>query len=78
MAAPAYRASMRRTLASVHTFFMIPVHESPDRVEQYVATVDAAVAAGVERIVYSSFVGVAPDHAPMILSAIVRHYPESY
>jgi len=57
---------------------MIPVHESPDRVEQYVATVDAAVAAGVERIVYSSFVGAALDHAPMILSAIVRHYPESY
>jgi uncharacterized protein YbjT (DUF2867 family) len=52
---------MRRALASVHTFFVIPVHESPDRVEQYVATVDAAVAAGVERIVYSSFVGAAPD-----------------
>ena len=61
LAAPAYQASMRQALASVHTFFVIPVHESPDRVEQYVATVDAAVAAGVERIVYSSFVGAAPD-----------------
>ena len=55
------RASMHQALASVHTFFVIPVHESPDRVERHVATVDAAVAAGVARIVYSSFVGAAPD-----------------
>src|SRR5215208_1198326 len=42
------RASMHQALASVHTFFIIPVHESPDRVERHVATVDATVAAGVE------------------------------
>jgi NAD(P)H dehydrogenase (quinone) len=54
-------ASMRRALAGVHTFFMIPVHEAPDRVRQHVSAVDAAVAAGVERIVYSSFVGAAPE-----------------
>ena len=54
-------ASMRRALAGVHTFFMIPVHESLDRVQQHVTAVDAAVAAGVKRIVYSSFVGAAPD-----------------
>ena len=54
-------ASMRRALAGVHTFFMIPVHEAPDRVQRHAAAVDAAVAAGVERIVYSSFVGAAPD-----------------
>ncbi len=54
-------ASMRRTLAGVHTFFMIPVHEALDRVQQHVTAVDSAVAAGVKRIVYSSFVGAAPD-----------------
>jgi len=54
-------ASMRRALAGAHTFFMIPVHEAPDRVQRHAAAVDAAVAAGVERIVYSSFVGAAPD-----------------
>ena len=53
-------ASMRRALAGAHTFFMIPVHEAPDRVQRQVTAVDAAVAAGVERIVYSSFVGAAP------------------
>ena len=54
-------ASMRRALTGVHTFFMIPVHEAPDRVQQHVTAADAAVEAGVERIVYSSFVGAAPD-----------------
>ena len=53
--------SMRRALTGVHTFFMIPVHEAPDRVQQHVTAVDAAVEAGVKRIVYSSFVGAAPD-----------------
>jgi nucleoside-diphosphate-sugar epimerase len=52
-------ASMRRALGGVHTFFMIPVHEAPDRVQQHVSAVDAAVATGVKRIVYSSFVGAA-------------------
>jgi len=54
-------ASMRRALDGVHTFFMIAVHEVPDRVERHTAAVEAAVAAGVERIVYSSFVGAASD-----------------
>jgi uncharacterized protein YbjT (DUF2867 family) len=54
-------ASMRRALAGVHTFFMIPVHEAPDRVRQHVTAVEVAIAAGVKRIVYSSFVGAAPD-----------------
>jgi NAD(P)H dehydrogenase (quinone) len=54
-------ASMRRALAGVHMFLMIPVHEAPDRVERHVAAVNAAVDAGVERIVYSSFTGAAPE-----------------
>jgi NAD(P)H dehydrogenase (quinone) len=54
-------ASMRRALVGVHTFFMIPVHEAPDRVNQHVMAVDAAISAGVKRIVYWSFVRAAPD-----------------
>ena len=40
---------------------MIPAAESADRVDQHRAAVDAAVEAGVPRIVYLSFVGAAPD-----------------
>ncbi len=54
-------ASMRRALAGAHTFFMIPAHEAPDRVRRHATAVDAAVEAGVGRIVYLSFVGAAPD-----------------
>jgi NAD(P)H dehydrogenase (quinone) len=54
-------ASMRRALGGVHTLFMIPVHEAPDRVHQHVSAVDAALATGVERIVYWSFVGAARE-----------------
>jgi NAD(P)H dehydrogenase (quinone) len=53
--------AMRRALAGVHTFFMVSGSEAFDRVHQHIAAVDAAVAAGVERIVYLSFVGAAPD-----------------
>ena len=53
--------AMRRALAGVRTFFMVSVGESPERVRIHTAAVDAAVEAGVERIVYSSFVGAAPD-----------------
>ncbi|WP_406497305.1 NAD(P)H-binding protein [Streptomyces sp. NBC_00846] len=53
--------AMRRALAGAHTLFLVSAHESPDRVRQHTTAVDAAVAAGVERIVYLSFLGAAPD-----------------
>ncbi|MFB6717860.1 MULTISPECIES: NmrA family NAD(P)-binding protein [unclassified Streptomyces] len=53
--------AMRRALAGAHTLFLVSAHESPDRVRQHTTAVDAAVAAGVERIVYVSFVGAAPE-----------------
>ncbi|WP_327369798.1 NAD(P)H-binding protein [Streptomyces sp. NBC_01217] len=53
--------AMRRALAGAHTLFLVSAHESPDRVLQHTTAVDAAVAAGVERIVYVSFLGAAPD-----------------
>ncbi|MFJ1897918.1 SDR family oxidoreductase [Streptomyces sp. NPDC088115] len=53
--------AMRRALAGAHTLFLVSAHESPDRVHEHISAVDAATAAGVERIVYVSFVGAAPD-----------------
>ena len=52
--------AMRRVLAGVETFFMVSAGEAHDRVRQHAAAVDAAVAAGVERIVYLSFINTAP------------------
>ncbi|MCX4674355.1 SDR family oxidoreductase [Streptomyces sp. NBC_01433] len=53
--------AMRLALDGAHTLFLVSAHESPDRVGQHTTAVDAAVAVGVERIVYVSFLGAAPD-----------------
>jgi uncharacterized protein YbjT (DUF2867 family) len=52
---------MRRALTGVSTLLLVSAREAPDRVEQHVSAIDAAVEAGVERIVYLSFIGAAPD-----------------
>ncbi len=52
---------MRRALEGVETLFLVPGREHPDRVRQHLTAVDSAVAAGVRRIVYLSFLGAAPD-----------------
>jgi len=52
---------MRRACDGVSTLFLASARESEDRVQQHRTAVDAAAAAGVERIVYLSFVGAAPD-----------------
>ncbi|MFF2013734.1 NAD(P)H-binding protein [Streptomyces sp. NPDC058195] len=53
--------AMRRALAGAHTLFLVSAHESPHRVREHTTAVDAAVAVGIERIVYISFLGAAPD-----------------
>jgi uncharacterized protein YbjT (DUF2867 family) len=53
------REEMRAALEGVDTLFLIPAAESLDRLDQHRAAVDEAVAAGVQRIVYLSFVGAA-------------------
>jgi NAD(P)H dehydrogenase (quinone) len=53
-------AAGRRALAGIRTLFMVSGSETPDRVNQHRTFVDAAVAAGVEHIVYISFYGAAP------------------
>ncbi len=55
------RASSRAALAGVRTLLMVSAAESADRLEQHRSFVDAALEAGVEQIVYTSFLGAAPD-----------------
>jgi uncharacterized protein YbjT (DUF2867 family) len=52
---------MRAALHGADTVFLVPAAEAPDRVEQHRTAIDAAVAAGVRRLVYLSFVAAAPD-----------------
>ncbi|WP_232677189.1 SDR family oxidoreductase [Nocardioides sp. R-C-SC26] len=54
-------AAAHRALEGVSVLFMVSASESADRVKQHVGFVDAAAAAGVGHIVYTSFVGAAPD-----------------
>lgn len=49
------------SLAGISTLFMVSAAEHPDRVGQHRRFVDAAAAAGVQHVVYTSFYGAAPD-----------------
>lgn len=50
-----------KALAGVKTLFMVSAAEAEDRLQQHYSFIDAAVAAGVEHVVYTSFYGAAPD-----------------
>lgn len=52
---------MRAALQGAHTLFLVPATEAADRVQQHRTAIDAAVAAGVSRIVYLSFLGASED-----------------
>jgi len=52
---------LRRAFEGTATLFMVSASEDPDRLRLHAGVVDAAVAAGVERVVYTSFFGAAPD-----------------
>ena len=56
----AARDELRAALDGCATLFLVPAAEAVDRVEQHRSAVDAAVVAGVRRIVYLSFFGAAP------------------
>ncbi|MEU4443665.1 SDR family oxidoreductase [Actinosynnema sp. NPDC050801] len=60
-AAFADRDAVRRALDGIPTVLMVSASESADRVDQHRAFVDAAASAGVGHLVYTSFVGAAPD-----------------
>jgi uncharacterized protein YbjT (DUF2867 family) len=53
--------AMRRALDGAETMLFVSAGEDEHRLSLHTAAVDAAVAAGVERIVYTSFVGAAAD-----------------
>ena len=50
-----------RALAGVDVLLMVSASESADRLAQHRTFVDAAAAAGVQHVVYTSFLGAAPD-----------------
>jgi uncharacterized protein YbjT (DUF2867 family) len=54
-------SALLNALDGVSTLLLLSATESADRVSLHKATVDAAVAAGVKRIVYTSFVAASPS-----------------
>jgi uncharacterized protein YbjT (DUF2867 family) len=52
---------MRSALAGADTLFLVSAAEAEDRLQQHLTAVDAAAAAGISRIVYTSFLGASPD-----------------
>ena len=48
-------------LAGVHTLYLVSAAEAEDRLRQHRTAVAAAAAAGVQRVVYTSFLGAALD-----------------
>jgi NAD(P)H dehydrogenase (quinone) len=54
-------ASLRRAFEGARALLMVSASEDPDRLRLHANVVDAAVGAGVERVVYTSFFGAAPD-----------------
>jgi uncharacterized protein YbjT (DUF2867 family) len=54
-------ASVRAALAGAGSLFLVSASEHADRVAMHTGAVDAALAAGVRRIVYLSFLNATPD-----------------
>ncbi len=52
---------MQAALDGVRTLFLVSAAEDAERLAQHRTAVDAAAAAGVEHVVYTSFLGAAPD-----------------
>ena len=65
------RAAAEEALAGVDTLLMVSASESADRRAQHLTFVDAAAAAGVRQIVYTSFVNAAPD---AVFTLVRDHY----
>jgi uncharacterized protein YbjT (DUF2867 family) len=53
--------AVRAALAGLSTVFMVSAAEHPDRIGQHRTFIDAAADAGVEHLIYVSFLGAAPD-----------------
>jgi uncharacterized protein YbjT (DUF2867 family) len=55
------RPLCERSLEGVETLFMVSGRESEARMDEHRSFIDAAAAAGVRHVVYTSFMGAAPD-----------------
>ena len=55
------QAACVQALRGADTVLMVSGSETPDRVDRHRSFIDAAVEAGVGHVVYTSFVGAAPD-----------------
>jgi uncharacterized protein YbjT (DUF2867 family) len=64
-------AGLRAALAGADTLFLVSAAEAEDRLQQHLTAVEAAAAAGVQRIVYTSFVGA---DRPEPTFTLVRHH----
>ncbi|MEU8758787.1 SDR family oxidoreductase [Streptomyces sp. NPDC048659] len=53
-------AAMRAALDGAGALFLVSAHEGPGRVRTHTTAVDAALAAGVRRVVYLSYLSAAP------------------
>ncbi|CAM3376738.1 SDR family oxidoreductase [Stackebrandtia soli] len=53
-------AAMRRALRGVRTVLMVSLPESVDRMAAHTSAIEAMAEAGVERVVYTSFLSAAP------------------
>lgn len=53
--------AMTAALDGVRTLFLVSFREADDRLQRHFRAVDAAVAAGVDRIIYLSFLEAKPD-----------------
>jgi len=61
----------RDALAGVHTLYLVSAAEAEDRLQQHLTAVEAAAAAGVQRIVYTSFLNASPD---AVFTLVRQHY----
>jgi NAD(P)H dehydrogenase (quinone) len=52
---------MCQAFAGVHTVFLVSGGEARERLQHHYTAVDAAAAAGARRLVYTSYLGAAPD-----------------
>jgi NAD(P)H dehydrogenase (quinone) len=64
-------AGLRDALAGADTLYLVSAGEAEDRVQQHLTAVEAAATAGVQRIVYTSFVGA---DRPDPTFTLVRHH----
>ncbi|MBM7774204.1 uncharacterized protein YbjT (DUF2867 family) [Actinokineospora baliensis] len=53
--------ALREAFAGADTLLLVSARESVNRVHEHTTAIDAAIAAGVRRIVYTSFFGAGPD-----------------